>query len=983
MRLISTFFSTWILAARRLWSHRLLMLCLLAGLVAAVGLMSSIPLYAEAVHHRLLQGELHAPEGATGMEAGTRRPPFAFLWRYIGAWHGEIGWDERAAVDEYLTQQAPGVIGLPLALQVRHAKTDNLRLFAAADSLAFADRDPLMWTSLGFISGLEDHIELLDGSPVSNRPSQAAGEDVEVLISRALAVQTGLQVGERYVLFAKGDKGTQIPVRVAGVWQPLASDPSLTNGEDGLAPYWFYQPESFDEVLLTSEAAFAGQVVPALEKPLALAVWYQVFDGNRVHSAGVPELLGRIATVESRAEALLAHTTLDVSPVESLVAYQRAARLLTVLLTLFGIPVVGLILYFVVLVAGMVVRRGQGEIAILRSRGTTRLQVLLVYLLEGLLIGGAGLAGGLALGRWLAQSMSRTHTFLDPALVAGPGDGPLPIVFSPAALRYGLLAVGLAVLALLLPALAASRHTIVTFKWERARALLRPMWQRYYLDLLLLALPLYGWYLLRQQGTIALDGNFPAGGGDPFSNPLLFLVPSLFCFSLALLAARVFPWMMRVFAWLASWLPSTTLLLTMRQLARSAAQYTGPLLLLSLTVALATFTASMAATLDSHLRDQVYYRVGADLNVAEQGESTEEPEQPSLLSQTRSSPTPGEGDGGPRWLFLPVSAHLRVPGVQAAARVGDYSATSNIGGRQQTGRLLGVDRIDLPAVAFFRSDFAGGEQLAGLMNRLAVERSNLLVSRGFLARHGLTLGDPLRLTVGVAGEFREIGFTVAGPLDLFPTLYPQDGPFFVGNLDYIYQGLGGTFPYDVWLATDPAVPGVEIVAGVRDLGLTIAAASDARANIAAEQTRPERQGLFGLLSVGFLASAALTVLGFLVYAVVSFQQRFIELGVLRAVGLSVGQMAGYLVGEQAMLILAGGGLGTALGIWASSLFIPYLQVGTDKMARVPPFVVQIAWQELWIIYAVFGVMFVVAVVILIVLLVRIRMFEAVKLGEAG
>jgi putative ABC transport system permease protein len=65
------------------------------------------------------------------------------------------------------------------------------------------------------------------------------------------------------------------------------------------------------------------------------------------------------------------------------------------------------------------------------------------------------------------------------------------------------------------------------------------------------------------------------------------------------------------------------------------------------------------------------------------------------------------------------------------------------------------------------------------------------------------------------------------------------------------------------------------------------------------------------------------------------------------------------------------------------LFIPYFQVGADKTARVPPFVVHIAWSELGTIYAVFGAMFVVAVSVLILLLVRMRIFEAVKLGEAG
>ena len=133
--------------------------------------------------------------------------------------------------------------------------------------------------------------------------------------------------------------------------------------------------------------------------------------------------------------------------------------------------------------------------------------------------------------------------------------------------------------------------------------------------------------------------------------------------------------------------------------------------------------------------------------------------------------------------------------------------------------------------------------------------------------------------------------------------------------------------------------------------------------------------------VGFGAAAILTVLGFLVFAIVSFKRRFIELGMLRAIGLSVGQMAVYLAGEQAALILSGMGLGTGLGVWASLLFIPFFQVGSDKTALVPPFVVKIAWAQIGAIYAIFGAMFVIVVAILIVLLIRMRVFEAVKLGE--
>ncbi|HEY4721031.1 MAG TPA: ABC transporter permease, partial [Anaerolineae bacterium] len=187
--MFSNLLSLVIIAARRVWNHRLLMLCLLIGLIVAVGLLSSIPLYADAVQQRLMQGEL--------TEAGTHRPPFAFLWRYIGTWHGNIDRDKYQPLDEYLSQQSPAVMGLPLALQVRHVQTDKLRLFQASETQDSNGREPLLWMTLGFINGLEDHIRLSEGA--FPRES-AAGSDVEVLVSQTLADQLGVQVGERYVL---------------------------------------------------------------------------------------------------------------------------------------------------------------------------------------------------------------------------------------------------------------------------------------------------------------------------------------------------------------------------------------------------------------------------------------------------------------------------------------------------------------------------------------------------------------------------------------------------------------------------------------------------------------------------------------------------------------------------------------------------------------------------------------------------------------
>jgi putative ABC transport system permease protein len=92
-------------------------------------------------------------------------------------------------------------------------------------------------------------------------------------------------------------------------------------------------------------------------------------------------------------------------------------------------------------------------------------------------------------------------------------------------------------------------------------------------------------------------------------------------------------------------------------------------------------------------------------------------------------------------------------------------------------------------------------------------------------------------------------------------------------------------------------------------------------------------------------------------------------------------MTTFLAWELIFLILLGLGAGTALGALMSEIYIPYLQVGTDAAALTPPFQVQIAWPAIMRIYALFGILFFVALTVLAVLLLRMKIFQAIKLGE--
>lgn len=963
------------IALRRLLAQRWLALATALGLVASVALIMSIPLYSDAVYYRILQEELSLVDKSAG---DFSRPPFALMWRYSGSLYGFKEWEDVQQVDAYMSGTALGQLGLPAQDTVRYLKTDTFRLFPAADvaSGAYASaRDPMSWVSFSTASDFEEHVRYGEGGPPA--PASAnPDEPVEVTISRMMADDLGIQVGEDYVTLRKieteaGVRNVQIPVRVSGIWEPL----------DEQDPYWFYPYNVFDKQLFVAGPTYEGRIASVLPDEIGQIVWYWLMDGSQVHAADANRLVAAMDAIHQYAGTLLTNTKLDISPYDALRKYQQSARVLNVLLFAFSIPIVGLLLAFIGLVVGLSVARQRNEIAVLRSRGATAVQIVGIAALEAAMLASFALLLAAPLSTSVAHAIGSTKSFLNFTL-----DHDLRIQLTANALQFGAAALGVTVMAQVLPSLGASRHTIISYKQEMARTVRAPWWQRAWLDLLLLIPAGYGVYLLQQQGSVLLPG--ATAGGDIFDNPLLFLLPALAALALTLVVLRLLPLLMALVAAIAARTPSVGFLLATRYLSRDPGFYTTPLVLLMLTLGLSVFTASLAQTLDNHLYDRNYYSVGADARLVEMGASNQAA---SAFGGMAGADGAAEGaageaaveDEGPQWVFLPIAEHLKVDEIEAATRVGDFPAAVQVQGQWIASQMMGIDRVDFPKVAFWRNDFAPAS-LGALMNALAVAPDGILVERWAMRQAGLRVGDQVQVRINTSGGGAEGAMRVVGDFDYFPTWYSEAEerhPLLIANLDYIFEQIGGEQPYSVWVNTVDTVDYSKLVKDLSEVEITVFDYVASTERIAADLQRPERQGLFGVLSVGFLASALLTVLGFLLYALFSFRRRFIELGTLRAIGLSTTQLTIFLICELAFLILLGLGAGTAIGVLISRVFIPYLQIGVGPSASVPPYTVEIAWFAITRLYLLFGVLFLVAFVVLIVLLLRMKVFQAIKLGE--
>lgn len=915
------------LVVKRSLNNINLLVTTIIGLVVTVSLVAAVPLYSDAMIERLLQKRLQQP---------SQRPPGAVRIRHLEEKATPSTLDQFRRLDEFVLNNAEWIMGLPLKRPIlRYFATDTHLLQGVAETEKV---NPLAseakYAYIAFQQGLEKYIRIVEGQGLPPGPSP--DDVVPVILSTTASEELHMYVGESYY-YIGGDRfnPARVTLKVVGLWEPLEPN----------SDYWLYHPDVMYNTLFTTEEHLFQNILKIMPQAIHEYSWYMIFDHNALHSTNVDRVLGGLRYLETRVATMMPNTKVDLAPGDLLEEFARRAFLLKLLLFALSIPMLAVILYYIITSVGMVIDRQRSEIAVFKSRGMSTFQIIGLYLLEGVLIGGIALAIGPLIGIGVAQLIGQSYSFL--LFAQRP---PLPVMFSTQTLQYAALAAGLAVLAMLVPAVGAARYTIITYKQEVARSYRRPLWQRFFVDILLLAVAAYGYRTLQQQRSIL---NI-AGEGEIVVDPLMLLVPSLFIFALALLFLRLFPLLTAGLARLGSLFGNAPVVLALRQIARMPLAYSPLVLLLTLTLALGAFAASAAHTMNRNFTERVLYEIPADLILTEVWE----------YNETENY-----------FIEPPFSAH-EVPGVVALTRAKQFTARPNIGrGQQRDVQVLGVDRTTFANVAWWRSDFAP-RPLGALMNALAIDESAAITTPAFLARYQLNIGDTVQLVFGN----KIVDFRIVEVADYFPTLYPEKGDFFVANLDYLYDQTG-LQPYDVWVKVDPNYRSQDVVEAMEKNGIRIVRIRDSRVQVNVGRLDPQRTGLFGVLSIGFIVAALLTVLGFFLYAFLSFQKRMLQMGILRAIGLSSAQLFVLLMLEQVFLIVLGIAAGTAFGLWTSSLFIPFLQVSADQYGTTPRFVVELAWGDVQRIYVIMGLMLAVGLLCMIVLLRRMKIYQAVKLGE--
>jgi putative ABC transport system permease protein len=927
-----------VLVLRGLRSRPGLTLLNLFGIVLAVGLVSNAAFFAQAVDRTILNQEL------TTLSRQTGRPPFSMRIYYFPSSRAPFSIQNAEEASRHVAGSLSGEIGLPLEHLGIQVESGGLMLQALEGDTRYTESGGFLGTvNATYIAGIGDKLTTVHGEPFS-----ASGESeanlLDVWMHRTLAERMGLDPGETFQL-ALNVRQPIVNVRIAGVWQS-------NNPTD---PFWFKNPDTtLREALLVRRADYIRYLEPALASKTRLASWHLILDDRGLNPSYAQQYVEGFERGMAIIDRFLPGARLDVSPLNPLRSFVQRQTTLTTLLLSFNVPALAFLLYFLGLISLIVARRQRREISILVSRGMSRMVVLWMILVEQLLLFILALPLGIACGMALAWLMGYTESFL--SFTQRPV---LPVSLQGLDLRLVGAALGVVLLARLLTALGMAGYSVVQQERVHARNTEAAFWQRHYLDLILILPTAYVYRQLSLKGTFAtvVDNQ----SSDIFQDPLLILTPVLFVVTAALLSMRLFPLLMAMLDWVAERMPWITPHLVLRQLARHSADYTAPLLLVIVLLAMGIYTVSMAASLDQWLVDRIYYQVGADI---------------------RFMPVLPNDSGGGEPVVVPPETFARIPGVAATARVGDYPMQVDLGGRNARGRFMAVDRLDFPEVLWFRSDFAG-ESVGALMNRLALAPENILVSQRFLNENVFQFGDsvPLRVTLDSGVQVQRT-FTIAGVYTYFPTVYDTD-LVVVGNLEPLFFEVGAEFPHHVWLRLEPDASPKAFFRSLEAINLAPAFKQDALTSVEAEQARLERVGIFGTLSVGFLAAALMAALAMLVHGFSSLQERIYQFGVLRAMGLGQRQVLLQVIQEYTFLTLYCALGGLLIGILTTQLFIPFFRITGDATLPLPPLIPIVVQEQIIGLTLFFVTALIIVEIVVVTRGLRQRIFETLRLGDTG
>jgi len=938
-----------------------MVLCLLIGSIITVAMVSSVPIYTNGVLQRMLTRDLE----------GYQKNYGGFPGRYsikVKLHYYTDNVDDRVKAYKWFAER---IVDLPRQLNVPVIIDNNSLIADNLTALPEIQREEKPKTRFFKFEGMDafvEHAQIINGRMFSDKKE---GDIIEVVVTEKAFDSLDLRLNEVYHVsnFLNEDE-LLCKVKVVGTFTI----------KDAADLYWFDGIWNFDESFLMDNKLFSQLFIESQNPILTEVRWNYALDYHKIKIENISHILSAYDTQFRWFKKYTAILDARLPIIPILEEYQKREKQLSLTLWVLQVPILLMLAFYMFMVAQLIVKSEENEIAVVKSRGSSSLQIFTSYLLESILLGGIAFAAGPSLGLFICRILGLSNGFLEFVQRTS-----LPVELSKTAYLYSLIALGLFVISMLLPAYLSSRTSIVLYKQSKVRKSKNPIWKRYFLDIILLAISGYGLYSYKMRTlTQVLTG---IKGTDIAIDPLLFLISTMFILGVGLVLLRLFPYLVSFIFWLGRKIWSPALYASFLHVGRSGGQEQFLMLFIILAISLGIFNANAARTLNRNIEERIRYDIGADITIKAKWESNEVSFGGMMGAEPEMVGSVGFGsDNKPtEYIEPPFKQFTELDGVELATKV---FKKSNVEMRSIAGSTYNVDLLGIIPDEFGKVSWLRPELMPyhwyHYLNLMAEAPTAFLVSSSTRDKYKLKEGDSIYLTW--KGQTYLEGYIYAF-IDYWPSYNPnfknQKGEpkdFIVANYSYIAARMS-LEPYEVWIKREPGVTDTQVYNDIKEKKIAITDIKFTKNEIIKKKNDPMLQGTNGALTMGFVITMLISSIGFLIYWVLSIRSRALQFGIFRAMGLSMRNIITMLICEQILISGVAILLGIIIGGATCDLFIPLIQIAYSAEEMALPFKVFAYGGDYIKLYTIVGTMLLSGIAILAILVSRININQAIKLGE--
>jgi putative ABC transport system permease protein len=944
---------------RKMWKNKWMMLCLFVGNILLVGIVSGTPMYTRATMERILQKNMQQRQIARNAHPATIELKYIFnnviQERIIQTYH--------TTRNQYVAEIISS-FGIPVIQVVEH--TNMVNWFCQPD-VQREERPGMRTLDFTGREGFAEHITLLTGRMPSSE--LVNGNTIEALANETTMVRQDLLLDELLIVTNVEIDGQPLYVRIVGQFEAK---------EDG-GMYWTDNPNNFTSRLLISDSLARNFFIENYQNQYRIeSNWVIMFDYAGMTAPRVPAYLENANRLRTQFNTTARIWEFRENFSETIEGYAQSSEKLNITLWVLQVPIYVLLAFYIYMVSRQILMLEQNDISVLKSRGASRKQLMLLYTMQGIFVALVSYALGLMLGVALCRMLGASSGFLNMVQRAA-----LHVVITFEAFLFGGIAVFASMMTMLLPVIRFSRVGIVEHKLNKSGKPKKSLWQRFFLDFLCFGVASYGLYTFNNQREVMAMMTTDVQSVDP----LLFISSSLFIIGLGLICLRAFPYVIKLVFLVGRrfWRPSVYA--SLLKVIRSVGEEQFIMIFLVFTLAVGIFNAKAARTINLNNDHQIQYLNGADLVFEETWRNNQPPLGP------RGNPMGGAPSGPDQVVYFEPDFE-RFTGFEEV-----YAITRVLVREQMRVRKTGSvveDRVKLMAVEtntfgetlWFRDDLLP-THVNHFLNVLGQVEDGVLLSDNFRTKLDYRLGDFITYRDRSNNDARGV---VVGFVEHWPGYAPktqvtrrtgettdEDTYLVVANLGFL-QTTWGVQPYQVWMKTN--TPSNRFFYDFQEENeLRFSTFNDAKAAVVDSKSDPILQGTNGVLTVGFIVTLLVCFTGFLIFWILSIKSRVLQFGIFRAMGMTMGNILGLLVNEQLLITLTAIAIGAAVGEISSRLFVPLIQISFSASEQSIPLLIVTENRDYNNLFITIGTMIIICLVVLGAFISRIKIAQALKLGE--